>query len=339
VSGVSFHISPGETFALVGESGSGKTTVARCVLGLVPVTGGSIDFRGTRISVLGRGKLRPLRRHYQAVFQDPYDSLDPRMTVGATIEEPLLQIPEFSQGDRRLRVRELLDLVRLGSDQADRYPHQLSGGQQQRVAIARAIATKPQLVVLDEPTSNLDISIRAQMMHLLETLQQDVGLSYLFISHDLLAVRHISHRIAIMYLGEIVETGTTEEVFGRQLHPYGRALLSSVLYPDPYQVRSSFLVKGEIPSPVDLPTGCYLASRCPTAIEACRLQHPELLSVTPTHEVRCSRVVDGVPPWEQAAEAQEAPAIPGSVSQEEAIQGASESWALRALDAALAINE
>lgn len=299
VSDVSFHVDPGETLALVGESGSGKTTVARCVLGLTPVTAGSIDFRSTRISLLSRGQLRPLRRYFHAVFQDPYDSLDPRMTIGTSIEEPLLQLEEMTARDRQDRVRELLELVQLGADQADRYPHQLSGGQQQRVAIARSIATKPELVVLDEPTSNLDISIRAQMMNLLAALQDEIGLSYLFISHDLLAVRHISHRIAIMYLGEIVETGPTQELFERQLHPYGLALLSSVLYPDPEQVRSKFLVKGEIPSPIDLPHGCYLASRCPFAQQECEETHPDLAPVSGIHDVRCLFAADGVPPWEK----------------------------------------
>lgn len=315
VSDVSIEIGRGETLALVGESGSGKTTVARCILGLTEVTSGHIEFRGTRISGLSRSKLRPIRRHYQAVFQDPYDSLDPRMTAGASIEEPLIHATDMTPGDRRGRVSELLELVRLGADQAGRYPHQMSGGQQQRVAIARAIATNPDLVVLDEPTSNLDISIRAQMMNLLASLQDQLGLSYLFISHDLLAVRHISHRVAIMYLGEIVETGETRELFTHQVHPYGLALLSAVLYPDPNQVRSRFLVKGEIPSPINLPQGCYLTSRCPCAKPECREQHPALDAITSTHSARCLFASDGVPPWEKGmcqVEADDAPLGTGS---------------------------
>ncbi len=255
VNNVSFEVHHAEALALVGESGSGKTTVGRCVLGLIEPTAGTILFRDQDITAISQGTFRSIRPRIQMVFQDPYDSLDPRTRIGETVEEPMMLAKQLSSEEQEQRVVELLDMVGLGSYR-DKYPHQLSGGEQQRVCIARALATKPDLIVLDEPTSALDVSVRAEILDLLSDLQQQLGLSYIFISHDLTAVRRVCHRVAIMYLGKIVETGETEEIFEHPLHPYSKALLSSVLFPDPTQERSRFLLKGEIPSPINLPPGC-----------------------------------------------------------------------------------
>jgi peptide/nickel transport system ATP-binding protein len=291
VSGVSFHIERGEALALVGESGSGKTTVGRCVLRLIEPTEGTIAFRGENITAMAQEKFRRLRPHIQMVFQEPHDSLNPRMRVGKTLEEPLILANRSSSpADRRKRVLELLEMVRLSESFLDLYPHQLSGGEQQRVSIARALATRPDLVVLDEPTSALDVSVRAEILDLLTDLRERLGLAYLFISHDLTAVRRVCQQVAIMYLGKIVETGRTEEIFARPLHPYSRALLSSVLYPDPLQERPRFLLKGEISSPINLPPGCHLYPRCPWARDECTLAYPPLEELLPGHLVACFRV-------------------------------------------------
>jgi oligopeptide/dipeptide ABC transporter ATP-binding protein len=288
VNGVSFHIQKGETLGLVGESGSGKSTVARCIMNLTPLTAGRILFEDRDISALSAKDARALRRRIQLVFQEPYDSLNPRMTVGAIVAEPL-SIRKVGKAERSHRVRELLDLVHLPRSVLDLYPHELSGGLQQRVGIARAIATNPTLLVLDEPTSALDPRARRQIIDLLSELQGELQMSYLFITHDLNTLRYISHRIAVMYLGLIVEEGPTAAIFEQQRHPYTRALLSSVLYPDPDTRRERFDLKGEIPSPIDLPLGCYLASRCPLAIAECRRAIPPLVPIGGGRTSACIR--------------------------------------------------
>jgi oligopeptide/dipeptide ABC transporter ATP-binding protein len=289
VNGISFHIERGEALALVGESGSGKTTVGRCVLRLIEPTSGAIGFRGEDILAMKPEQFRGHRRHLQLVFQEPYDSLNPRMRIGRILDEPLMLAGRGSPTARLSRVQDLLDMVGLGHSFIDLYPHQLSGGEQQRVGIARAIATDPDLVVLDEPTSALDVSVRAEILDLLVDLQARLGFAYLFISHDLTAVRRVCQRVAVMYLGRIVETGPTSEIFERPLHPYSRALLSSVLYPDPTREQARFLLTGEIPSPIDLPPGCSLYARCPWARRECDLSVPPLEALLADRHVACFR--------------------------------------------------
>ena len=286
VNGVSFDIARGETLGLVGESGSGKSTVARCIMNLESPTAGRIVFEGQEISGLPAKEARLLRRQVQLVFQEPFDSLNPRMPVRTIVAEPLL-VRKVEREERRRRVGELLDLVHLPSSVLDLYPHEISGGLQQRVGIARAIATSPTLLVLDEPTSALDPRARRQIIDLLVELQAELGMSYLFITHDLNTLRHISHRIAVMYLGLIVEEGPTAAIFEEQRHPYTRALLSSVLYPDPETRRARFELRGEIPSPIDLPLGCYLASRCPKAMPHCAIEAPVRKEIAPGHTIAC----------------------------------------------------
>ena len=292
VNAVSFHIDRGEALALVGESGSGKTTVGRCLLRLIEPTAGTVTFLGEDITALGQERLRRMRPRMQLVFQEPYDSLNPRMRIGRIIEEPLMLAGGSGTVERKRRVAELLDMVGLGDSVATLYPHQLSGGEQQRVGIARAIATAPDLIVLDEPTSALDVSVRAEILDLLTTLQQRLRFAYLFISHDLTAVRRVCQRAAVMYLGKIIETGRTEEIFQRPLHPYSRALLSSVLYPDPAQQPARFLLKGEIPSPINLPPGCHLYPRCPWARPQCDTAYPPPEELLPGRVVACFRARD-----------------------------------------------
>jgi oligopeptide/dipeptide ABC transporter ATP-binding protein len=280
VNGISFSLRPGETLALVGESGSGKTTVGRCLAGLIRPTDGQIRMLGRdigHISTQKRSKQAELETH--VVFQEPRESLNPRWTLGKSVEEPLRYGTRLDGGARARRVLELLEQVGLVAEIADRYPHQVTAGVQQRVAVARAIAVHPRLVILDEPTSALDMSVKAQMIELLIRLQEELGLAYLFISHDMTAVKMIAHQIAIMYLGTIVEHGTADDVFERQVNPYGRALLSSVLYPDPAQGRGPFRLEGEIPSAIELPPGCPLASRCPLALPRCTDALPPLAPV------------------------------------------------------------
>jgi peptide/nickel transport system ATP-binding protein len=277
VNGVSFTIEPGRTLALVGESGSGKTTIGRCIAGLVEPTSGGISLLGREVghvSTRRRSKQPELETH--VVFQEPRESLNPRWTLGMSIEEPLLQQKDLGKEARARRVLELIELVGLPRDTADIYPHQTTAGVQQRAATARAIAVHPRLVVLDEPTSALDMSVKAQIIELLIDLQRELGISYLFISHDMTAVKMIAHDIAIMYLGRLFEAGPAADVFDRQLNPYGRALLSSVLYPDPKQKRGRFRLEGEIPSAISLPEGCALASRCPLAQPRCTEAPPPL---------------------------------------------------------------
>ena len=289
INDVSFHIDRGETLALVGESGSGKTTVGRCILRLIEPTEGRIRFAGAQVDTMSADQLRALRPRVQMVFQEPYDSLNPRMRIRKIVEEPILLGGDKTPAQRHDRVAEVLEMVRLGADSMDKYPHQFSAGEQQRIGIARAIATEPELVVLDEPTSALDVSVRAEILDLLTDLQEDLALSYLLISHDLTAVRRVCHRVAIMYLGKIVERGNADELFEQPLHPYSRALLSSVLYPDPSEQLSRFLLSGEIPSPIDLPPGCHLHGRCPWAVDTCNDAYPDAEELLPGRHVACFR--------------------------------------------------
>ena len=289
INDVSFHIDRGETLALVGESGSGKTTVGRCILRLIEPTEGRITFAGAQVDTMSANQLRALRPRVQMVFQEPYDSLNPRMRIRKIVEEPILLGGDMTPAQRHDRVAEVLEMVRLGADSMDKYPHQFSAGEQQRIGIARAIATEPELVVLDEPTSALDVSVRTEILDLLTDLQEDLALSYLLISHDLTAVRRVCHRVAIMYLGKIVERGNADELFEQPLHPYSRALLSSVLYPDPSEQLSRFLLSGEIPSPIDLPPGCHLHGRCPWAVDTCNDAYPDAEELLPGRHVACFR--------------------------------------------------
>ena len=289
INDVSFHIDRGETLALVGESGSGKTTVGRCILRLIEPTEGRIRFAGAQVDTMSADQLRALRPRVQMVFQEPYDSLNPRMRIRKIVEEPILLGGDMTPAQRHDRVAEVLEMVRLGADSMDKYPHQFSAGEQQRIGIARAISTEPELVVLDEPTSALDVSVRAEILDLLTDLQEDLALSYLLISHDLTAVRRVCHRVAIMYLGKIVERGNADELFEQPLHPYSRAPLSSVLYPDPSEQLSRFLLSGEIPSPIDLPPGCHLHGRCPWAVDTCNDAYPDAEELLPGRHVACFR--------------------------------------------------
>ena len=273
----------------MGESGSGKTTVGRCILRLIEPTEGRITFAGAQVDTMSANQLRALRPRVQMVFQEPYDSLNPRMRIRKIVEEPILLGGDMTPAQRHDRVAEVLEMVRLGADSMDKYPHQFSAGEQQRIGIARAISTEPELVVLDEPTSALDVSVRAEILDLLTDLQEDLALSYLLISHDLTAVRRVCHRVAIMYLGKIVERGNAEELFEQPLHPYSRALLSSVLYPDPSEQLSRFLLSGEIPSPIDLPPGCHLHGRCPWAVDTCNDAYPDAEELLPGRHVACFR--------------------------------------------------
>ncbi len=292
VNGISFTLAPGETLGLVGESGSGKTTVGRCILGLTDISGGSVTFDGADLAQTRRRSPGSLRGQMQIVFQEPADALDPRMRIGASVEEPLLA---FGVGvdERRDRVLEAVGLVGLDRRVLRLYPAELSAGQQQRVGIARAMITRPKLLVLDEPTSALDPTARADIIELLVRLQKQLGTAYLFISHDLSTVRFISHRVAVMYLGMIVEQGDAASVFVQPRHPYSVGLLSSVLLPNPHLRRaSSVSLSGEIPSPINLPTGCFLASRCPFAADACRARIPPAEELGGGHLVHCIRHAD-----------------------------------------------
>ncbi len=303
VDGVSFTITRGETLGLVGESGCGKTTTGRCILQLERPTSGSVVFEGRDLTTLPPGALREARRRIQIIFQDPYSSLNPRMTVGDIIEEPLAVHRIVSAPERAPRVRRLLSQVGLLPQHARRYPHQLSGGQRQRVGIARALAMEPSLIICDEPVSALDVSIQAQIINLLEDLQAELGLTYLFIAHDLAVVRHISDRVAVMYLGKIVELSDRKALYDAPLHPYTRALLSAVPIPDPEieAHRERTVLRGEVPSPLSPPSGCVFHPRCPIAVDRCAVDVPPLREVTPGHWAACH--LAGIAP-EPAAAAQ-----------------------------------
>jgi len=287
VNGVSFTVRQGETVALVGESGSGKTTVGRCILGLAAADSGSIRFNGKDIAKGRARRDRTLYGKIQLVFQEPAESLDPRYRIGRSILEPL-EMQRVDAAERRRRLVEVIERVGLHADVLEQYPSELSAGQQQRVGIARAIITRPALVILDEPTSALDPTARAEIIDLLMMIQKDLGTSYVFISHDLSTVRFISHRVAVMYLGMIVEQGKSAELFADPHHPYSVGLLSAVLLPNPRLRRqTSVSLKGEIPSPINLPTGCFLASRCPFADDGCRARMPAAEDVGGGHLVHC----------------------------------------------------
>ena len=282
VDGVSFSIAPGETLGLVGESGCGKSTLGKTIARLYVPTGGSIHFEGTNLAPLKHRELLPFRREIQMIFQDPYESLNPRQTVTAIIEEPFIIHGMGTREERRQWVAELLDQVGLPSAAAQRYPFEFSGGQRQRIGIARALALKPRLLICDEPVSALDVSIQSQGLNLLMELQRDLGLSYLFISHDLAVVKHISDRIAIMYLGKLVELGDSESIYKNPRHPYTKALISAIPVPDPTHVPDRQILEGDVPSPIDPPPGCAFAPRCPVrASEECTTRVPELVEVEP----------------------------------------------------------
>ena len=293
VDGVSFSIQRGTTMGLVGESGCGKTTTGRCILMLERPTSGQIIFEGRDLTTLSPPELRRVRRKMQVIFQDPYSSLNPRMTIGQIIGEPLGVWNIVPERKARLdRTRELLSLAGLLGSMADRYPHELSGGQRQRVGIARALAMEPSLLVCDEPVSALDVSIQAQIINLLEDLQERFGLTYLFVAHDLSVVRHISDRVAVMYLGKMAEITDRTSLYSHPLHPYTKSLLSAVPIPDPVveAARERTVLRGEVPSPLHPPSGCVFHPRCPIAIDECKKTVPEFREVRPEHQVACIRV-------------------------------------------------
>ena len=291
VDGVSFGIKRGETLGLVGESGSGKTTIGRCILRLLEPTGGSIIFDGEDITKLDLRAMRSKRKEMQIIFQDPYASLNPRMTVGDIIAEPL-QIHKLARGHEiDARVNDLLRTVGLSPYHANRYPHEFSGGQRQRIGVARALAVSPKFIVADEPVSALDVSIQAQVVNLLQDLQQQFGLTFLFIAHDLSVVRHISDRVAVMYVGKIMELSSRDALYERPLHPYTQSLLSAIPIPDPRVEarRERIILEGDIPSPVRPPSGCRFHTRCPIAYERCKVEVPQLLNYG-DHFVACHKV-------------------------------------------------
>ena len=294
VDGVGFEIRQGETLSLVGESGCGKTTTSRCILRALTPTGGAIRFRtqdGRQVDVakVPKTELRPLRRQMQMIFQDPFSSLNPRMTIMDIIGEPLLVNGMTDLAARRKRVRELLEVVQLPAQYLNRFPHAFSGGQRQRIGIARALALNPALIVADEPVSALDVSVQAQIVNLLLDLQDRLGLSYLFVAHDLSVVKHVSHRVAVMYVGKIVEIAPTRSLFARPRHPYTEALLSAVPVPDPRRRSRRIVLAGDVADPANVPPGCPFHPRCAYAVERCRVEPPALRELAPGHRASCHR--------------------------------------------------
>ncbi len=287
VDGISLQIAAGETLGLVGESGCGKSTLGKLILGLTPADRGDVLYRGKNLARLSDRQMRPYRRQLQMIFQDPFSSLNPRMTVSETLAEPLIIHRLCAPAQRQQRVAQLLDQVGLESAAADRYPHEFSGGQRQRVSIARALAVEPELIIADEPVSALDLSVQAQILNLLREIQLEHNLSYLFIAHDLAVVEHVSDRVAVMYLGKIVETAPAGELYHQPGHPYTEALLNAIPQPDPSRAGRPAPLQGEIPSPLNPPSGCSFHPRCPYATELCRQQEPELLSHGDNRQVAC----------------------------------------------------
>ncbi len=303
VNGVTFDIKKGETLGLVGESGCGKSTLGKALLRLTKITGGKAIYKGNDIAHLSEREMREQRKNLQMIFQDPYASLNPRMTVGNIIGEPIRTFGLASGADVEKRVNELLETVGLSRRFIKRYPHEFSGGQRQRIGIARALAVDPEFIVADEPISALDVSIQAQIMNLMNDLQEEKHLTYLFISHDLRAVRHVSDRVAVMYLGEIVELAEGKDIYEDPLHPYSKALISAVPVPDPEieATRKRVILTGDVPSPINPPSGCHFHTRCPYAIDECKKTKPQLVQIRPNHYAACIRINEQNPDIETAA--------------------------------------
>jgi oligopeptide transport system ATP-binding protein len=303
VDGVTLDVRKGETLGLVGESGCGKSTTGRAILQLIRPTSGRVRYRGTDLAGLPDAEMREYRRHLQMIFQNPYASLNPRMTVGSIIAEPIRNFGLDAGGSAMARTQELMRIVGLNPRFVKRYPHEFSGGQRQRIGIARALAAEPEFIVADEPISALDVSIQSQIMNLMEDLQNQFGLTYLFISHDLRAVRHVSDRVAVMYLGEIAELARSKDIYALQVHPYTKALISAVPVPDPQveKTRRRIVLQGDVPSPINPPTGCHFHTRCPYAVAACAQLKPVLREIRPEHYAACIRVSPERPHIEEVA--------------------------------------
>lgn len=303
VDGVTFDIKKGETLGLVGESGCGKSTLGKALLRLTKITGGKAFYNGKDIASLNESEMREQRKHLQMIFQDPYASLNPRMTVGNIIGEPIRTFGLAQGADVEKKVMDLMETVGLSRRFIKRYPHEFSGGQRQRIGIARALAVDPEFIVADEPISALDVSIQAQIMNLMNELQKEKNLTYLFISHDLRAVRHVSNRVAVMYLGKIVELATGKDMYAEPLHPYSQALISAVPVPDPEieATRERVILTGDVPSPINPPSGCHFHTRCPYAIDQCKKTEPELVEIKPDHFASCIRISPEQPHIEKVA--------------------------------------